>query len=173
MRAWKFLAAGAVGPFTGFRWPRPGAPGDGWVAAPAGAAEDRWIHACRIEDLPLWLGPELWEVELAGGMAPRRYQVAAPRGRLVRQVTAWDRAASAALAAACRERSRVLAARAPPGPEAAAIVNGYLSTTDRHAEHAPVSAFTTRLLAELVGGEEGREAERAWQARWIAERLAL
>lgn len=173
MRAWKFLASGAVGPFTGFRWPRPDEGDAPWVDVPEGAPEDRWIHACRIDDLPFWLGPELWEVELAGTVSPQRYQITAPRARLVRQVIAWDRAAGVELAQACRARARELAARAPPGPGVAALVDGYVSTTDRFAEHAPVNTFTNRLLAELVGGAEGRDAERAWQARWIAQLLQL
>ncbi len=50
MIAWKFLAAGRLGPFTGFAWP----VGE-WVAAPEGAPDDRWIHACRASDLPYWV----------------------------------------------------------------------------------------------------------------------
>ena len=36
MIAFKFLAAGARAPFTGYRWPAPGA----WVSAPAGYEPD-------------------------------------------------------------------------------------------------------------------------------------
>ena len=177
MTAWKFLAAGAVSPFTGFRWPleaETGIPADEWVDAPAAAPEDRWIHACRIADLPWWLGPaELWEVQLADPVATRRQQIASPRARLVRQVKAWDAFAAVELARACRARAVELAARAPPGVELAALVDGFVTTTERFAEHAPVNAHATRLLAELLGGPEAREAERAWQARWLAERLQL
>ncbi len=40
--AFKFLAAGAVSPFTGFRWPAAGT----WVSA-ASEDEASWIFACR------------------------------------------------------------------------------------------------------------------------------
>ncbi|HET7825985.1 MAG TPA: hypothetical protein VFK90_11660, partial [Anaeromyxobacter sp.] len=85
MIAWKFLAEGAVAPFTGFRWPAPGE----WVAAPRGRA-DAWIHACRAGDLPHWLDRELWSIELDAPVRTARYQVASPRARLVARVAGWD-----------------------------------------------------------------------------------
>ena len=49
MMAFKFLARGAVAPFTGFAWPTDGA----WVEAPA-RSQDAWIHACRPRDEATW-----------------------------------------------------------------------------------------------------------------------
>jgi hypothetical protein len=62
--AYKFLRTDGTGVFTRFAWPLPdGEPGE-WVQAPILACRSG-IHACRVRDLPLWLGRELYEIELA------------------------------------------------------------------------------------------------------------
>lgn len=105
MIAYKFLSAGAVAPFTGFRWPVPGPSGPGdWVEA-AGELPDRGIHACREDDLAFWLDAELWRAELSDPIREAQRQVVARRGRLLERVSAWDRGAALELA----ERSSLLA----------------------------------------------------------------
>jgi len=65
MLAWKFLAPGAIAPFTGIRWPQPeGSRIASWVEGRAAPA--RGVHACAVADLPYWFDVELWEVELEG-----------------------------------------------------------------------------------------------------------
>src|SRR5512142_2319376 len=109
MIAYKFLAAGAVAPFTGHPWPPPseGAPG-AWLAAPGGDLAGRGVHACRVQDLSLWPDEELWVVELGGPFLVRRHQIVAARGRLVRRVEAWRAETARAYAAACAWRARDL-----------------------------------------------------------------
>ncbi|MEA2384124.1 MAG: hypothetical protein QOH72_4095 [Solirubrobacteraceae bacterium] len=74
MIAYKFLCAGAVGRFSGHRWPLPGDPG-AWVVARGDATLCATaVHGCRVADLPWWLHDELWEAEfdaaqLDGGAA--------------------------------------------------------------------------------------------------------
>jgi hypothetical protein len=106
--AYKFLAAGGVGPFSRYPWPlpRPGAPG-AWVAAAGGAmvCHDA-VHACRAGDLPWWLQDELWEAELGGAVTPGRHKVMAPRARLLRRVDGWDPACAQRFADACAGRAR-------------------------------------------------------------------
>jgi len=60
MIAYKFLRSGRIGPFSGYRWPEPGA----WVDASGTDPCRRGVHACRTADLPWWLADELWEIEL-------------------------------------------------------------------------------------------------------------
>ncbi|HEY6001915.1 MAG TPA: hypothetical protein VIV57_03510, partial [Anaeromyxobacter sp.] len=103
MIAYKFLAEGAVAPFTGFRWPRPGE----WVTAPS--SPDRWVHACRARDLPHWVGEELWSIELGEPLRESRYQIASPRARLVARVAGWTPALGREYARACALRARDLA----------------------------------------------------------------
>ena len=109
MIAFKFLSTGAVGPFSGFRWPTPerGAPG-AWVEARAGDLE-RGIHGCRVECLPYWFDDELWRVELADPATDLELQVVSRRGRLVERVAGWDAAAQRRLAEASAWRTRDLA----------------------------------------------------------------
>jgi len=108
MRAWKFLGVGRVAPFGGHTWPAPGAAGPGaWVRFPG-----REVFACRPDDLPWWIGPELWEIELEGPIRALETQVAASAGRLVRQVHGWDAATLRAFGVACAERARNLAVEA-------------------------------------------------------------
>jgi hypothetical protein len=166
--AWKFLAGGAVGPFTRFRWPTDGA----WVEAPVDD-DARWIHACRVADLPYWLGPELWRVELAGDVVAAPHHVVAPRARLVGRVAGWDAACAAELGRVCAARARELARAAPAGTHAETVA-GYVATAEGAAEAAPaVAAFSAELLGTLLGGAAAGEAERASQARWLAARLRL
>lgn len=198
MIAYKFLAEGAVGPFTRFRWPRPagGSPG-AWIEAPPGAPDDRWIHACRVADLPYWLGDELWRVELQEPTVDALHQVASPRGRLVERVSGWTRALAIEFAAECARRARDLAvSRAPPRARAAllgandvaalAAVSeplqaefgepaAYVYTAAANAAGgAPaVCAFVLEMFARSLGGDRAGDEERARQSRWLAERLGL
>jgi len=160
--AWKLLAAGAIGPYTQFRWPVPsgGAPGE-WVHAPAGPPE-RGVHACRPADLPYWFQPELWRVELDGPLLEAPYQVIAPRGRLLERVAAWDAAAARALAEACawRTRERVMAAlrRAGFAEDAGRLA----SCADLPALGAAGAALAPRGgLAARLGGYLGDAAALA------------
>jgi hypothetical protein len=190
--AFKFLAPGALAPFTRFRWPAPGE----WVSAPADR-EDRWIHACRVGDLPYWLDDELWRIELEGPVREARYQLAAPRARLLARVAAWDRTFGQTYARACALRARDLAlphvpanlrdalareddlealagaaGRAGPESRSAAYV-GDAAVNARLIGPSTTSYITATLAASLGGGLAAFEAERAWQARWLAERLGI
>src|SRR5207253_4772684 len=79
--AYKFLQAGAVGPFTGFRWP----VGE-WVEAAGVDPCLQGVHACRVRHLPFWLGRELWEIELAGAVVEQDRKLVAERGRLTQRI---------------------------------------------------------------------------------------
>ncbi len=190
--AFKFLAPGAVSPFTGFRWPAPGT----WVSAP-GERQATWVYACRARDLPYWVDAELWQVELDGPVHEERFQIAAARARLARRIEAWDPGLRRRYARACTLHARELAlhalpsavrervARAEDPAELAAAVApasgashlaGYLGDAAASAGRespAATSYIACRVAATLGGGQQAFEAERAWQARWLAEQLAL
>ena len=55
MIAYKFLAAGAIGRFTGFRW-----EAGKWIDSQKAEPSRAGVHACRIRDLPIWFDDELW-----------------------------------------------------------------------------------------------------------------
>ena len=144
MLAYKFTRPGGQGPFSGFRWPLPqaGERGD-WVRAPAADVCVQGIHACRAEQLPHWLGPELWVVELAGQVVESPHKLVAPAGRLVRRVPGWP-AAERAFAQDCAVRTLDLAVRALRDAGHGA-----------HAEAAARASHSADLLAvaDAVGGD--------------------
>ncbi|TMK74050.1 MAG: hypothetical protein E6G50_00415 [Actinobacteria bacterium] len=163
MNAYKFLADGAVSPFAGFRWP-VGA----WVEAGSADVCRLGIHACRIGDLPFWLGPELWEIELDGDVVAHPRKVVAPRGRLVRRVEAWNEAARQDFGASVLSRTRTRFG-------AVAVLGGYVGDIERHLAtgRVPLAAFAAARAAERAGGPIEYERERSRQAAWLADRLSL
>jgi hypothetical protein len=165
--ALKFLAPGAVGPFSGYAWPTPdGAEPGAWVeAVPSLCASG--IHACRPSDLPFWLHAELWRIELEDAVQGRRKLVAL-RGRLLDRVAGWDAEAQrelgewcAAKVAALAEQSAEVAVYAADASEAVANGDNFLA------------AYIAARAAEIGGGPEAYEQERAAQACWLADRLGL
>ena len=163
MIAYKFLDAGGVSPFAGFRWP----VGE-WVDAAAADPCRRGIHACRVSDLPFWLGKELWEIELDGELVVQLRKVVAPRGRLVKQVEAWNRDVLEEFGKDVLGRTRIRFG-------AVAGVGGYVGDIQRHLEtgRIPLAAFAAARAAEVAGGPVEYERERARQAAWLANRLGL
>ena len=160
MIAFKFLSAGA-GPFTGFRWP----VGE-WVEAEAIEPCRGGIHACRTQDLPFWLGRELWEIELDGEVVEQERKVVAQRGRLLRRREEWtprllDEFAADVLARTRRRFGGV------------AVLSGYVSDieTFRATGRIGLAAFAGARAAELAGGPREYERERRRQADWLAARL--
>jgi hypothetical protein len=103
--AFKFLASGAIGPFTGVAWPLPGPGPAPWVNA-ADERLDHGIHACLAEDLAFWLHDELWLAELDEPVARGHRHVIGSRGRLLRRIDGWDPDAARAFAEACAWRVR-------------------------------------------------------------------
>jgi hypothetical protein len=168
VKAYKFLRRDGTGVFTRHPWPQPaaGAPGD-WVEAPLVPCRSG-IHACRLGDLPLWLGRDLFEVELGGEIAEERTKVVASRGRLVRRIGAWDDAARDAYTRDCADRAHALVAAA--GPDFAAWDTVIEPST---AEGPALLGFVAARIAEERDGPEAYHAERARQVAWLADRLGL
>jgi hypothetical protein len=162
--AYKFLRAGGFGPFTDFEWrpPLDDRPGP-WVAGdgpPMTCA--RGVHACELGDLPVWLGDELWVVELSGAMERARTKVVAERGRLLRRVDAWNDATRRELAEACLRRLEGHA--------------GYREDAEaewRTGNVAAVAYIAAHAAGHAEGSPAGIARERAWQAAWLERRLGL
>ncbi|MGH2800424.1 MAG: hypothetical protein ACRDM0_22720, partial [Thermoleophilaceae bacterium] len=108
MIAYKFLRPGGTGVFTGFAWPLPGdGPGD-WVDARPEPCRSG-IHACSAAQLPLWVGPVMYEVELDGELSDLGMKLVASRGRLTRRIDAWGGEARDAYTRMCADRAHELA----------------------------------------------------------------
>jgi hypothetical protein len=165
--AYKFLRRDGTGVFTRYRWPLPDGGAAAWVEAPIVPCRSG-VHACRVEDLPLWLGRELYEVELAGEIVEERTKVVASRARLVRRIDAWDDAARDAYTRDCAERAHALARAAdPPLAGWEAVVEPSI------AEGPALLGFVAARIAEERDGIAAYHAERARQAAWLTERLGL
>ncbi len=170
MLAYKFLRAGAVGPFSGFAWPQPASADPGaWVEAqPFRGACGGGIHGCNGDHLVYWLNEELWMIELGGEIAASQTKLIAPRGRLIRRVEAWNRGLARRLVDTGIARARELADAATG--DGAELARGYLADAITYAEQDVGASLFYAAHAALT--EEGLARERAWQSRWLAAELA-
>jgi hypothetical protein len=179
--AYKFLASGAVGPFTGFRWPTPGAAAPGnWVAAVDGRA-DHGVHACVASDLAFWLHEELWVAELEDPVTTGQRQVIGSRGRLLERVTGWSIAVACEYAQACAWRARdrfvvalrkaSLGAGADRLASAGDLVQLRAASDELRARGAPtVAAAASSYLREAI---ETLDAGDAPVSAYISARAAV
>ena len=161
--AYKFLDPGGIAPFTRFHWPV-----DEWVEAEQVDLCRGGIHACRVRDLPIWLGRELWEIELDGEIVEQERKVVASRGRLVRRITDWNDETRAAFGRFCVTRTRERVGFLP-------VLSAYVADVEWFvaAGRVPIAGFASARAAEIAGGPTAYEQERQAQAGWLAERLGL
>jgi hypothetical protein len=161
--AYKFLDDGAVGPFTGFRWPV-----DEWVEADSVDLCSEGIHACRMRDLPVWLGRELWEIELDGEVVEQKAKVVAQRGRLMRRIDEWNDDVAREFGRFCARRTRERVGFLP-------VLSGYVGDVESFVaqRRIPIAGFAAARAAERRDGPAAYEEERGVQAEWLAERLRL
>lgn len=175
MTAYKFLASGGRGPFSGFEWPLPsnGEPGP-WVDAEGDLVPcSSGVHACPVETLPPWIHDELWQVELDGEVVRFESVLVAQRGRLVERVPGWNLEIGRELANACAERIRERA-EASADPLRVAYADFLEGLAEAANDSAGVSLTAYAAAHAVDESEPGTfKSERAWQARWLAERLGL
>jgi hypothetical protein len=167
MIAYKFLRPDGTSAFTGFRWNlSDGDPGP-WVDARPDPCRSG-IHACRVTDMPFWVGPNLYEVELAGEIIEGRNKLVASRARLLRRIEAWDEGLRDVYTRMCADRAHQLAASVSPPLESwDAVVEPSIP------EGPALLGFVAARIAEEISGAQAYHAERASQASWLQERLGL
>jgi hypothetical protein len=161
--AYKFLKAERVGPFTGFRWPV-----DDWVGAEHVETCRRGIHACGVRHLPIWMGAELWEIELGGEVVEHERKLVAASGRLTGRIEAWNDELLGRFGAFCIERTRKGVGFLP-------VTSGYLADVERFVAQRrfAIAGFAAARAAERRDGPAGYDRERQLQAFWLAEQLGL
>ncbi len=153
--------------FTGWRWPLPNGemPGD-WVCA------DGEIGLCvngihAADQLPQWLGDEIWEIELDGEIVHTEPALVAARGRLVRRLTEWDEAARLAFCENYAGRARCLADRNPARAE---LYTGKIEPFTTRAMSAAVGYWTALLAGDAaVGRRDGPEYDGAFARERAAQ----
>jgi hypothetical protein len=172
VRAYKFLRKDGRAPLTGFRW-----PGDGWVEVD-GPLE--WcvngIHACRVEDVPHWIGEELWLVELEGETVTVPDAVVGRRGRLVERIDAWSAGVAQDFGESCARRANALATGAPAAAERA----GDAAANAARGLVAAAAYIAAAVAGEVASGSRRGVlyqhyflAERTRQAWWLQDKLGL
>ena len=175
VQAYKVLIHGRSG-FTGWRWPLPddGAPGE-WVLA-SGKPElcVNGIHACTVQQLPQWLGEELWTIELGGEIVHTDAALVASEGRLLGRVDAWGAPARTAFGRDCARRAREAAIEGPSGSQLLAAVD-QLAAAGRAG---PAGYWAAVLAGERASATRTGSAydaafaqERTAQARWLEAEL--
>ena len=201
MIAYKFLRAGRVGPFSGFQWPGPGvwvhAPRD-LVACHRGIHACRpsdlpWWLADELWEIELE-GPAQPDGHKIIAPAGRlRLQIDGWTPACAQEygdACAWrarERAAQALIRAGYRDEAHQLAtcptlddvmsaarrlADAIPETRISLTIAGdgaFRALTGA----APTSAYIAAHAAMRLEGAAGYAAERAWQSRWLVERLGL
>jgi hypothetical protein len=164
LTAYKFLAEDGMGVFSRFAWPLPnGGPG-AWVESEVVPCRSG-VHACRLIDLPYWVAPMLYEIELDGPIDRQAIKVVAPRGRLIRRIEGWDDETREAYTQMCRARASELAAVLKPA-------DLWAPRAQSTAEPA-LMGFMAARIAEQLGGVDGYVEERMRQSAWLADRLDL
>jgi hypothetical protein len=166
MKAYKFLADDGRGVFSRFAWPLPdGGPGP-WVESEVMPCRSG-VHACRPADLPYWVAPALYEIELDGPVE-HELKVVAPRGRLIRRIDDWNEETRQAYSQMCIARARELAAGVTepidewaPAPEMA------------EAAGPALMSFMAARIAERLGGLDAYVDERRRQSAWLVKRLGI
>jgi hypothetical protein len=174
MNCYKFLASGAIGPISGFAWPRPSSAGPGaWVEV-TGSLEAcrRGVHVCRPAELSYWLHDELWETDTGGDQFDALDCLVVRRARLRRRVDAWSEGGAQRFVLSCISHAAALV-----GSSTEPTLRGHLDDAQRAADagYLAVSAFSCALAVGSLDpdGETPRmfRRERTWQAAWIASEL--
>ena len=166
MKAYKFLADDGSGIFSRFRWPAPdGAPG-AWVEAALSPCRSG-VHACRPSDLPYWIGPTLYEVELAGEILEHGMKIVAERGRLTRRIDAWNDTTREEYSQICIARASELAASTSKPLER------WAPPREASAAGPALMGFIAARIAEEIGGLDAYLDERTRQSDWLVDRLGL
>jgi hypothetical protein len=165
--AYKVLRIDGTGVFTGFDWPPPSDVPGTWVDASVVPCRSG-IHACRLDDLPLWLGRTLYEIELAGEIVEEPTKVIASRARLIRRIERWDDVHRNAYTRMCADRAHELAQGTTP-----ALDNWEAVIEPSVPEGPALLGFVAARIAEEISGLGGFYSERRRQSRWLAEHLGL
>ena len=201
MIAYKFLRSGRAGPFTGFRWPAPGvwvhAEGD-IAACRRGIHACRvrdlpWWLADELWEIELDGDVQVDEHKILAPAGRLRSQVegwtpacaqeyadaCAWRARepAVQALTRAGHASASAELAACATLDDVLRvarqlADSIPDTKISLTIAGD-GAVRALTGAPPTSAYIAAHAAMRLDGAEGYAAERAWQSRWLAERLGL
>lgn len=176
MIAYKFLATGGRAPFSERHWPPPAAEPSAWVEATGPLEPCRnGVHACEPHDLPYWIAEELWEVELDGERLRGPQSIIARRGRLVRQIDAWNPVNARTFAEQCRARAQTYVAKLPADMDEQAVELLETARSSFDAQNYVVTAYASAMAFTLLAASATAafDAERAEQGQLLTRILSL
>jgi hypothetical protein len=134
------------------------------------------FHACSVRELPHWLGPELWVVELGGQVLDIDGILVSSRARLVQAIAAWSAGARKDFAWTCVTRVHESARQGQYTGELEDMI-GFARSGDAVAAGYVAALLKGKAAAGGSSGgvefDRGYLGERALQAQWLAERLGL
>jgi hypothetical protein len=162
--AYKFLGTGAIGLYSGFRWPTPSSTKPGAWMEVAGILElgANGVHACAPDELLNWIDDELWLVELAGQIDKRDGVLLARRGRLLRRLERWNESTARVFVGDCVMRARD------------AAVDALRRTRDERGARALASIRDLEALeAHLVVRAKSTSGFVAEALAYVADAVAL
>jgi len=166
MSAYKFLTADGHGLFSRFAWPvQDGLPGP-WVESEIEPCRTG-IHACRKDDLPYWIAPALYEIEVDAPIEAHEIKVVAGRGRLLRRIDAWDASRRDAYGQMCFARAHELISASE------GLFDDWAPTSEIAFAESARLGFIAATIAQLIGGVGAHLEERRRQSEWLVENLAL
>lgn len=201
MIAYKFLRAGRVGPFSGVRWPAPGhwvRASETVTVCREGIHACRvqdlpWWLAEELWEIELdgEVQPDEHKVIARAGCLRSRVEAWTPgcateygeacawraRGHAVRALRRGGHVELARALTACgtleqvRQLARELAGQVPDSRISLTIARDGAFRALTGA--APTSAYIAAHAAKRLDGPAGHDAERAWQWRWLTDRLSL
>ena len=201
MIAYKFLRSGRAGPFSGFRWPAPGVwvHAEGDIAAcrrgihacrvrdlPWWLADELWEveldGRVQVDEHKLLAPAGRLRAQIEGwtpACAQEYADACAWRARepAVQALTRAGHASASAELAACATLDDVLRvarqlADSIPDTKISLTIAGD-GAVRALTGAPPTSAYIAAHAAMRLDGAGGYAAERAWQSRWLAERLGL
>ena len=163
--ALKFLAEGAVGPYSEFQWPKPrGSKPGKWAKATGelnpcvnGIHATDWAHATR------WLQAECYVIELRGESVEADDKLCYRAGRLVRRVESWDERSARLFATDCAMKVVRIYEKHCPGDD-----------RPRKAIHAAraYAKHPTEKNRQRMAAAWDAAGDAAWAAAWAAARAA-
>ena len=133
----------------------------------------RGYHFVNLEQLPTWLGPTLYEVEVRGQVTHLADKSVAEQARLIRKVEIWNDKTLRLFAADCAEHVLGIYERVCPKDDrprkaiqaARDFANGLI---DRNAAHAAYAASYAAYAASYAAEAAYSAAEAAYAASYAA-----
>jgi hypothetical protein len=181
MTYYKVLAADGISPQHG---------GSGKWFIPKGKRMGKWMpaikniqlcargyHFVNIEQLPQWLGPTLYEIEVRGQIIHEADKSVAEQARLIRKVKTWNDKTLRLYAADCAERVLGLYEKQYPKddrPRKAIqatrdFANGLITKDAAHAAaYAAYAANAANAAAAAAAAAAARDANAAANATYAA-----